>query len=80
MAARMTLAERQAARRRYRDKAILQAALMGLTIRCRELQDDLDSPDHRLCRGEDPAGTGCLCRCHDNPGAEVVSRRDERIP
>jgi hypothetical protein len=65
MTAGMSLAERQDARRRYRDQAIRRAERLGVTIRCCVLADDLDHPDHRLCRGEDCGGAGCLCRCHD---------------
>ena len=78
MAAGMSLAERQAARKRYRDQAIARAERTGLTNRCAELLDAMDDPGHRLCQGESRGGAGCLCRCHDNPGAAVVSRRDER--
>lgn len=65
---RRSLAERQAARARYRQEAIARAEGMGLTLRCRDLLDDMDNPEHGLCRGEDPGGSGCLCRCHDKPG------------
>lgn len=61
----MSLAERIAARNRYREQAIAQAERKGLTLRCQDLLDDMDNPDHRLCRGEDDGGAGCLCRCHD---------------
>jgi hypothetical protein len=63
--------EREALRKRYLDKAVASAAKTGLTGRCKRVLADLASPDHRLCRGENPGGTGCLCRCHDNPGAVV---------
>jgi hypothetical protein len=79
MTAGMSLAERQAARQRYRDQAIARAALLGVTSRCQVLADDMDNPDHQLCRGESRGGAGCLCRCHDNPGAVIVSRRGERV-
>jgi hypothetical protein len=70
-------AEREAQRQRYRDGAIATAALMGLTIRCRDLQNDLADPAHRMCYGEGPRGAGCLCRCHDAAaGAEVLSKHD----
>ena len=75
----MSLAERQAARQYYRDQAIARAEQMGVTIRCQVLADDMDNPDHQFCRGESRNGAGCLCRCHDNPGAAIVSRRDERV-
>ena len=74
----MSLAERQAERKMYRDRAIAAAALMAMSLRCQYLQDDLDDPGHRMCRGEDRGNHGCLCRCHDNPGAVVLSREDER--
>jgi hypothetical protein len=80
MRAGMSLAERRALRRSYRDRAITQAALMAMSMRCQGLQDDLDDPCHRMCRGEDRGNGGCLCRCHDNPGAVVISREDERAP
>jgi hypothetical protein len=80
MHAGMSLAERQALRRQYRDRAIAQAARLGMTQRCLLLQDDLDSPEHRRCRGEDRGNGGCLCRCHDNPGAVIISREDKRAP
>jgi len=60
----LSLAEREAMRRKYRDKALAQAARMGVTLRCRRHLDDLDHPDHQLCRGELPGGAGCLCCCH----------------
>jgi hypothetical protein len=50
-----------------------------VTIRCKMLADDMDNPGHRLCQGESRGGAGCLCRCHDNPGAAIVSRHDERV-
>lgn len=56
---------RRATRQRYRDEAIRHAERRGLTLRCGELLDDMDSPGHRLCMGEAPGGSGCLCRCHD---------------
>jgi hypothetical protein len=75
----MSLAERQALRKAYRDEAVARAALMAMSLRCRDLQSDLDDPGHRYCRGEDRGSSGCLCKCHDNPGAVVISREDERI-
>lgn len=80
MTAGLTLSERQALRRRYRERAIASATVMGLTIRCQALLDDLDDPDHRLCRGESRDGAGCLCKCHDNQGAVIVSREDQCVP
>jgi hypothetical protein len=77
VSARQSLAEREAQRERYRDKAIAEAALMGLTIRCRDLQTDLADPAHRMCHGEAKRGAGCLCRCHDaTAGTEVLSKHD----
>ena len=77
MSARQSPAEREAQRQRYRDKAIAEAALMGITIRCRNLQADLGHPDHRYCQGEAKRGAGCLCRCHDaTAGTEVLSKHD----
>ena len=78
MPAGMTLEERQAARRRYREHAIKESQRRGLTGRCAGLMDDLDHPGHRLCQGESRGGVGCLCFCHDASAAsQVVSRRDE---
>lgn len=65
MSSRKTLPERKAARERIREHALAQAERTGLTIRCASLLDDMDNPDHGLCRGETPGGAGCLCRCHD---------------
>ncbi len=73
MPAGLSLPEREALRQRYLDKAIAQAARMGVTGRCRRVLGDLDSPDHQLCRGEAPGGVGCLCKCHDKPGAVTAS-------
>jgi hypothetical protein len=61
----MNLEQRQAMRQRYLDKAASNAERMGLTARCKRVVSDLDHPDHQVCRGEDPGGAGCLCRCHD---------------
>jgi hypothetical protein len=69
----MSLAERQAARKRYRDQAIARAEQIGVTIRCQVLADDMDNSDHQLCRGESRDGAGCLCRCHDNPARRAAS-------
>jgi len=66
-----SLAERQAARRRNRDEGIARAALVGLTLRCRDLADDPDDPSHGFCQGEEPGGSGCLCRCHDLRAAGI---------
>jgi hypothetical protein len=63
----LSLAGRQGLRRHYREQAIAQAELTGLTLRCRNLAGDMDNPGHRLCQGESPGGAGCLCRCHDHP-------------
>jgi hypothetical protein len=61
-----TLAQRRAARQRYRDNAIARASVMGMSARCAYLASDPDNPDHGLCMGEDKrVGAGCLCRCHD---------------
>jgi hypothetical protein len=79
MAAGMSLAERQAARKRLRDEAIARAERLGMTLRCQMLADDMDNPGHQLCQGESRGGAGCLCRCHDNPGAAIVSSHDERV-
>lgn len=61
----LTLSERVARRQHYRDQAIRRAERTGLSARCAASLDDMDSRDHELCRGEDPGGSGCLCRCHD---------------
>lgn len=60
-----SLKEREAQRKRYRDRAIGQAESLGMTLRCRQLQYDMDHPNHQLCCGEDLGNSGCLCRCHD---------------
>jgi hypothetical protein len=62
-----TLAERQAARQRIRAAAIVRAERTAMTMRCADLQYDMDHPNHSLCQGEDPGNSGCLCRCHDKP-------------
>lgn len=80
MKAGMSLSERKALRQRMRQDAIDRAEQLGKTFRCQSLAGDLDDPGHQACRGEDPGNSGCLCRCHDNPGAVVVSRSDERLP
>lgn len=49
------LAGRRAKRKRIRDRALEQAARVGLTITCAE------SLDHQTCVG----ATVCLCECHD---------------
>jgi hypothetical protein len=69
----LSLAERKTLRQKYRAEAIARAEQMGRTLRCRDLADDMDDPGHRLCRGESRGGSGCLCRCHDNPGAEIIA-------
>ena len=77
MSAGLTLAEREELRARYREAAIAEAALMGMTIRCRNLQHDLADSGHRMCQGERPGNSGCLCRCHDvSAVAQVLSRED----
>jgi hypothetical protein len=60
-----TLAERVAARQRYRETAIAKAAMIGLSARCAYSSNDLDHTDHQLCQGEEKTGAGCLCHCHD---------------
>lgn len=60
-----TLAERVAARQRYRETAIARSLVMGLTTRCSVLAGEMDHPNHQLCQGEAKNGSGCLCRCHD---------------
>jgi hypothetical protein len=62
---RRTLAERKAARQKIREGAIKRAEHLGMTLRCQTLADDMDHPNHALCRGEEPGNAGCLCRCHD---------------
>ena len=66
----MSRAAREAQRQRYLDRAVQQAALAGVTLRCRRVASDLDHPDHQVCRGEGPGGAGCLCRCHDREEPE----------
>jgi hypothetical protein len=67
--------EREAQRQRYIDGAVARAKLMGLTVRCQLLQEDLDDAGHRDCAGEVPGNAGCLCRCHDaSAGAKVLRR------
>jgi len=73
MPAGLSLPEREALRQRYLDKAVAQAARMGVTGRCRRVLGDLAHPDHGICRGECPGGVGCLCKCHDKPGAVMAS-------
>ena len=73
MPAGLPLEERLELRQRYLDKAVTQARRMGVTGRCRRVLDDLEHPDHQLCRGENPGGTGCLCPHHDHPGAVTAS-------
>lgn len=74
----MTFAEREAQRERYRLRALAEAAVTGLTLRCRYATESALGPEyHEGCLGESPGGAGCLCRCHDNPGAVVVARKDE---
>lgn len=70
----MTLAERQELREQIRQRAMADAerwiAESGLTLRCREAGDDRRM--HAMCLGESPpAGVGCLCTCHDNPGVTI---------
>jgi hypothetical protein len=60
-----TRAEREAQRQLYLARALVTAAQMGVTLRCRRVIGDLASPQHKICRGEGPGGAGCLCRCHD---------------
>jgi hypothetical protein len=67
----MNLEEREAAREKYRTAALASAARMGVTVRCRDLPEG--HPDHQMCRGEDPNGTGCLCKCHDTESNRVVT-------
>jgi len=79
MPAGLSLPEREALRQRYLDKAVAQAARMGVTGRCRRVLGDLAHPDHGICRGECPGGVGCLCKCHDH--AESVTVTDsESLP
>lgn len=82
----MSVAERRELRETCRERAFAdaerKAATAGLTLRCeRALDMEGASPalvrgEHQACRGEDRGGVGCLCICHDNPGAaaEEVSR------
>jgi hypothetical protein len=72
MTAGLSLGERAALRERYRQDAIKRAERLGRTFRCWNLADDMDNPDHRLCRGEERGGAGCLCRCHDPGSAAPV--------
>lgn len=65
MTAGLSMAERREARQRIRARAIAQAERLGLTLRCRMVMDDMDSPEHQRCQGEEPGNSGCLCRCHD---------------
>ena len=67
MTAGLSLADRKALRQHYRAEAIKRAELLGMTLRCQHVADDMDSPEHQLCRGEERGGAGCLCRCHDQP-------------
>jgi hypothetical protein len=46
----------------------------GLTLRCQRASAGHD--DHRLCRGEMPGNTGCLCSCHDTVAGEAEARED----
>jgi hypothetical protein len=71
----MSLEEREAAREKYRTAALASAARMGVTVRCRGLPDG--HPDHQMCRGESANGAGCLCKCHDNPDAVIISSRED---
>jgi hypothetical protein len=66
MTAGLSFSEREALRDQYRQRAIAQAEKLGVTLRCRYLDYDLNDPGHQLCRGESPGGAGCLCRCHDH--------------
>lgn len=83
MPAGLDLEKRKALRQRYLDKAIAQAAKMGLTGRCKRVLDDLNHPDHLICRGEQPGNAGCLCRCHDSrcsgDNKESPRREDQRL-
>jgi hypothetical protein len=80
----MSLAERQEMREQIRQRAFAdaerKAAESGLTLRCQRASEGRD--DHAICKGESPpAGGGCLCTCHDNPGVTVeVIRQEARVP
>lgn len=78
----LSLEQRQALREKYLGAALAQAAKMGLTGRCKRVLDNLASPDHERCRGEEPGGAGCLCRCHDsvesNSNSESDTRREDQ--
>lgn len=70
----LSLAERQVMREDIRRRALADAELhafaAGITLRCQRAMTGRDN--HTLCRGESPpAGTGCLCTCHDNPGVTI---------
>jgi hypothetical protein len=80
MHAGMSLAERKAQRQAYIDRAIQSAKLTGMSLRCQGLQYDLRHLGHQICRGEDPGNGGCLCECHDNPGAEIIASSIEPAP
>jgi hypothetical protein len=72
-------AERQELREDIRRRALADAerhaAVAGLTPRCQRAMDGIG--DHTLCQGESPpAGTGCLCTCHDNPGVTIEQAGD----
>jgi hypothetical protein len=73
----MTLAERQAERQAYRDRAIRQANELGRTQRCRwAAQFGPPEYHHEQCRGEQPGNRGCLCECHD-PAAEPAQQQGD---
>ena len=67
---RLTLPERVALRKHYREQAIRRAERTGLSARCADSLDDMDSRSHEACLGETPGGAGCLCRCHDADARE----------
>jgi hypothetical protein len=75
----LSLEKRQQLRKHYLDAAVARGEKMGLTLRCQRVADDLASPDHQSCRGEQPGGTGCLCRCHDHPADGTAAREDQRL-
>jgi len=78
MRAGMGTAEREEQRQRYRDAALESAALLGMTLRCRQAIASGLEEEHRRCLGESRGGAGCLCTCHDNPGTEILARTDEQ--
>jgi hypothetical protein len=72
---RTPAAEREAKRQSVRDaaiaRAVAEAERMFMTARCHlAVRSDWGPEFHAPCRGDVPGNSGCLCRCHDDPGVE----------